>query len=70
LDWEKRYSIIRGITRGLLYLHQESGLRITQGEILRPNKVLLDDDMNPKILDAGIPSNPANHCVLLPYNNR
>ncbi|CAM0880057.1 unnamed protein product [Alopecurus aequalis] len=54
LDWEKRYSIIRGIARGLTYLHDESGQGINLKGILRPSKVLLDADMNPKILDAGI----------------
>jgi hypothetical protein len=69
LDWEKRYLIIRGIARGLLYLHEDSGLgRIDYKEILRPSKVLLDDDMNPKILDAGTPPNPEDHCMTFTLN--
>ncbi|KAM0891036.1 hypothetical protein ACQ4PT_026652 [Festuca glaucescens] len=72
LDWEKRYSIIRGIARGLLHLHEESGLGINRWEILRPSKVMLDDDMNPKIMHAGIPAPNTEeyHRVVLPINIR
>ena len=69
LDWEKRYSIIRGIARGLLYLHEESGLGIHHNGFLRPSKILLDDDMNPKILYAGItPRETEDTCVGWPCN--
>ncbi|CAM0880056.1 unnamed protein product [Alopecurus aequalis] len=69
LDWEKRYSIIRGIARGLMYLHGESCLGIKPMRILRPSQILLDDDMNPKILDAGIPlPNTGGMCVFYPNN--
>ncbi|KAM0891037.1 hypothetical protein ACQ4PT_026653 [Festuca glaucescens] len=55
-SWVKRHFIIKAIARGLLYLHEESGLPITHKGILRPSKVLLDDDMtHAKILGAGIP---------------
>uniref|UniRef100_A0A6N2MF89 Receptor-like serine/threonine-protein kinase n=1 Tax=Salix viminalis TaxID=40686 RepID=A0A6N2MF89_SALVM len=53
LDWSKRFNIICGIARGLLYLHQDSPLRIVHRDIKASN-VLLDKDMNPKISDFGL----------------
>eukprot|EP01018_Ginkgo_biloba_P040466 Gb_31433 [translate_table: standard] len=53
LDWKKRYNIIIGIVRGLLYLHQDSQLRIIHRDIKASN-ILLDDNLNPKIADFGL----------------
>ncbi|KAJ4850628.1 hypothetical protein Tsubulata_020093 [Turnera subulata] len=53
LAWKTRHSIILGISRGLLYLHQDSKLQVIHRD-LKPSNILLDSKLNPKISDFGL----------------
>ncbi|CAL5052724.1 unnamed protein product [Urochloa decumbens] len=53
LGWSTRHDVIRGIARGLLYLHEDSLLKVVHRD-LKASNVLLDRKMSPKISDFGM----------------
>lgn len=46
-EWKERYKIIKGICEGLHYLHETRTVHLD----LKPENVLVDDNMVPKITD-------------------
>ncbi|KAK3119795.1 hypothetical protein QOZ80_9AG0675300 [Eleusine coracana subsp. coracana] len=51
LDWCARYQIIKGICEGLHHLHKDKGILHMD---LKPDNILMDDYMVPKITDFGL----------------
>ncbi|XP_039851397.1 G-type lectin S-receptor-like serine/threonine-protein kinase At2g19130 [Panicum virgatum] len=52
-SWHDRYGIMLGIARGLSYLHEGCRERIIHCDI-KPENILLDKDLCPKIADFGM----------------
>ncbi|PRQ54944.1 putative protein kinase RLK-Pelle-DLSV family [Rosa chinensis] len=44
LDWDRRFNIIQGIARGLLYLHHDSYVKVIHRD-LKISNILLDEKM-------------------------
>ncbi|KAL6651963.1 hypothetical protein ACP70R_010888 [Stipagrostis hirtigluma subsp. patula] len=52
LNWERRLEIIRGIAKGVAYLHEGLCEEVIHRD-LKPCNILLDDNWRPKIADFG-----------------
>lgn len=53
LPWSVRLKIIKGIAKGLVYLHEYSPKKYVHGN-LKPSNILLGANMEPKISDFGL----------------
>ena len=51
LEWNTRYQIIKGICKGLQYLHEEKKIWHMD---LKPANIMVDNHMVPKITDFGL----------------
>lgn len=53
LTWAVRLKIIKGIVKGMVYLHEFSPKKYVHGD-LKPSNILLGHNMEPKISDFGL----------------
>ncbi|KAK6115108.1 LOW QUALITY PROTEIN: hypothetical protein DH2020_007377 [Rehmannia glutinosa] len=53
LSWSTRLKIMKGVAKGLVYLHEYSPKKYVHGN-LKPSNILLGHDMEPKISDFGL----------------
>jgi len=53
LDWRTRFKIFAAICGASAYLHEEPRIRVSHLDF-KPENILLDDDMVPKIADFGL----------------
>lgn len=53
LDWNIRHKIILDVAKGLLYLHEDCRQKIAHLDI-KPQNILLDDNLNAKVSDFGL----------------
>ncbi|KAA3453197.1 Leucine-rich repeat protein kinase family protein [Gossypium australe] len=53
LSWPVRLKIIKGIAKGLVYLHEFSPKKYVHGD-LKPSNILLDQNMESRISDFGL----------------
>ncbi|TVU26834.1 hypothetical protein EJB05_29399, partial [Eragrostis curvula] len=57
LDWCERYQIVKGICEGLQHLHKDKCIVHMD---LKPDNILMDDNMVPKIADFGLARTDGN----------
>ncbi|KAD2393980.1 hypothetical protein E3N88_40957 [Mikania micrantha] len=48
LNWDKRYKIILGVARALLYLHKDAPVRVIHSDV-NPRNIFLDESLNAKL---------------------
>ncbi|XP_052176483.1 putative receptor protein kinase ZmPK1 isoform X2 [Diospyros lotus] len=53
LSWDQRYNIALGTAKGLSYIHEECLEWVLHCDI-KPENILLDDDLEPKVTDFGL----------------
>ncbi|PIM97544.1 Serine/threonine protein kinase [Handroanthus impetiginosus] len=53
LSWSTRLKIMKGVAKGIVYLHEYSPKKYVHGD-LKPSNILLGHDMEPKISDFGL----------------
>lgn len=53
LSWTLRLKVMKGVAKGLVYLHECSPKKYVHGD-LKPSNIILEDKMEPKISDFGL----------------